>query len=1117
MEFQIFLTIFNFIIIFQQVPMSYGGEFVLVCPEGDTEPATEYMLYITLPSNNAEIYVTAPLLGFDFGMFNNVSQSEIIEISLSSTYMLSGTGISNNTIYVTSTADVSVYVIARNGGDGYTPIPFQSLGKDHYIMTHCDEYNPCQFSVTAVNEDVQVEIILAISNGDSVTLNAVTYQTGDIISLSILGYQTLQIRCNSDLTGTLVISNKNVFVVGGGAVGMNISERHLVMEQIPPVQTFGREILTIPSKYTQSIGDNYCFLSSQPQTTIQIGGVVRRYLKTGGEWFTIRLNGTQFIFADKPILVMRITQTGTGDPITEWSTMLVMIPKDQFLVGGTQIVLFPGAQAISSLVISVVRSLNDTLYMNTDSQTDFTTIPGDELFIKYTSTISPADKQQVSKSNVRGMAVYYQVEANGYSVSLIGAMNFIITFSDCVASDTSIGDMVDNDCDGFIDEDVCPHDGAPADYVGKDCQQIVSGESDSFGLRFIAVFPEQMQIDLTGVTSLVFSTISTEEVTVRITTPRNTSILNVQIRMNVTTELAALHDLELSGSAISDKVMLIEASHEISAYTILDTKAVYKSSGAARLLPVEALGQEYYAVTVCESNSCQIQIIAAHPFTVVQVKLKLQDTSLTLEYGGKTYHHGDLISEYLHQYQVWQLQAPTIDITGSRITSNKPIAVFSGGQYTQFLTGQQDDLFIEQLHPVKSWGKTFALVQAPKAACLNLASRECDDIIRLISHQANTIINIRSHISSQEYSLEYPGHWVDVDLRNWAYIISSKPISVTHLLTGGIYYDGGMTVVSPISEFGQRDQITILNIANHEVELVLMTENKYQNEILLNGGNMVFTDTLDVNMTYFNTPVTPGSSAEITSQNATAVFGGFIFSYKTGAASYFFSLASHHSFINIGCEISEDSGGDGQDNDCDGRIDEEICDLTITPQDDDLDGLIDEDCIEIILPSSTSSTILSSAMESTVLETSASSEYLSASNSGYTTLVPTDSIFQHTMSTMTPALKLETSSVLVLTQDDSVCTCGCVTWSITTSLDAESLVEVTESIKTELIVDSTEMSKTVRKRTSAPDPRPSAQTVGYFGVAIISGIFIGIFILDAGALFTDLKMLVHVLKEAKRR
>ena len=61
-------------------------------------------------------------------------------------------------------------------------------------------------------------------------------------------------------------------------------------------------------------------------------------------------------------------------------------------------------------------------------------------------------------------------------------------------------------------------------------------------------------------------------------------------------------------------------------------------------------------------------------------------------------------------------------------------------------------------------------------------------------------------------------------------------------------------------------------------------------------------------------------------------------------------------------------------------------------------------------------------------------------------------------------------------------------------------------------MEKTNLSAVRRKKTSAEDNRPSAQTVGYFGVAIIIATMVGIIVLDAGALYRDFSNLLASCK-----
>ena len=64
----------------------------------------------------------------------------------------------------------------------------------------------------------------------------------------------------------------------------------------------------------------------------------------------------------------------------------------------------------------------------------------------------------------------------------------------------------------------------------------------------------------------------------------------------------------------------------------------------------------------------------------------------------------------------------------------------------------------------------------------------------------------------------------------------------------------------------------------------------------------------------------------------------------------------------------------------------------------------------------------------------------------------------------------------------------------------------------ELYVDEKKVSATKRKYISVNDQRPSAQTVGYFGVCVVAVTFSGIILMDITSLARDIMELVNACK-----
>ncbi|XP_067660434.1 serine-rich adhesin for platelets-like [Haliotis asinina] len=84
------------------------------------------------------------------------------------------------------------------------------------------------------------------------------------------------------------------------------------------------------------------------------------------------------------------------------------------------------------------------------------------------------------------------------------------------------------------------------------------------------------------------------------------------------------------------------------------------------------------------------------------------------------------------------------------------------------------------------------------------------------------------------------------------------------------------------------------------------------------------------------------------------------------------------------------------------------------------------------------------------------------------------------------SLSLQGNSVKVSTSSVCVCLCKGTRLEI---LDEQSVKDVTEEIKGELVLDTKTLSKTVRKYISAPDERQSAQSVGTLGIVLLAFTF----------------------------
>ena len=136
------------------------------------------------------------------------------------------------------------------------------------------------------------------------------------------------------------------------------------------------------------------------------------------------------------------------------------------------------------------------------------------------------------------------------------------------------------------------------------------------------------------------------------------------------------------------------------------------SRDASLVIPTRFLGKEYIVQTYPEDlKSTQFAIVATEDNTTVRIVPKF-DT-----YGGKT-TAGNTITLNLSKGEAYLVASKehegedfVVDLSGSTICSNKPIAVFNGNQQTGIPNREaySQDFMVEQVIPIEQWGTEFYL------------------------------------------------------------------------------------------------------------------------------------------------------------------------------------------------------------------------------------------------------------------------------------------------------------------------------------------------------------------------------------------------------------------------
>ncbi|MCL2400828.1 MAG: IgGFc-binding protein [Defluviitaleaceae bacterium] len=185
------------------------------------------------------------------------------------------------------------------------------------------------------------------------------------------------------------------------------------------------------------------------------------------------------------------------------------------------------------------------------------------------------------------------------------------------------------------------------------------------------------------------------------------------------------------------------------------------TTDATNVLPITALGTEYYMISGRPSNTATHMDAYGVVATEDNTRLYVEGTFVGTLNAGQTYYY---------------MTSTNIDITGTHITSDKPVAFFSLRQGSN-MGGSTNDHFFQQLAPVHTWGRTFF-------APVGYMGR---NFVRIVASQDGTNITqiggtVLSTAGAQTTLTNLQaGQWVELEIllaNNGAFIEANHPVGV---------------------------------------------------------------------------------------------------------------------------------------------------------------------------------------------------------------------------------------------------------------------------------------------------------------------------------------------------
>ncbi|KAI8484389.1 Signal peptide, CUB and EGF-like domain-containing protein 2, partial [Branchiostoma belcheri] len=348
------------------------------------------------------------------------------------------------------------------------------------------------------------------------------------------------------------------------------------------------------------------------------------------------------------------------------------------------------------------------------------------------------------------------------------------------------------------------------------------------------------------------------------------------------------------------------------------------------VLPKSSLGTEYLTVMYTPRNGylCQFTVAATENNTNIVIR-----PMVTIEYSGLTINRGEPLSLTIGPSTIGAIQIEDEeDLSGTYITSDKPIAVYSGNQFAEFPGSPPGGHIQQQLLPVSSWGRTF-IIHATQV-----------NVFRVTAAFEFTTVTLTNGMSQ---NIDVQSTW-EFELTSEQYLImtSTQPIQVVVFQKGrsvnNIQIGPTMLTLSPTEQWASTYSLTTLELpgVSSTHYLVLFVRSADISGLRFEGGRFplgtVWRTIPNSDLFWVMMQISPGT-ARVWHVSPLARFGAYVWARAADGSSFAVPAGYHLAPLTM-CDRDNGTAGDGKDNDCDGLFDEELPNGI----DDDMDGTVDE-------------------------------------------------------------------------------------------------------------------------------------------------------------------------------
>ena len=218
-------------------------------------------------------------------------------------------------------------------------------------------------------------------------------------------------------------------------------------------------------------------------------------------------------------------------------------------------------------------------------------------------------------------------------------------------------------------------------------------------------------------------------------------------------------------------------------------------------------------------------VLTITPSEYVTIPHDLRDSSNTQTF----IHPGQSYTVMLDQLQTYQIES-ALDLTGSKIVSNKPLSVFTGHECADIPAGVSScDHLFEQVPPTSTWGKVFFLVSSDSV------SRTSPEWYRIVSSEPSTTISLTCFLQDDSlHSFSYQAYIVSVggfeqfpvEQNNYCYVLTDKPVLVMNYAYGALanqrWGDPFMMMVLPTEQYITNTTVNFYAFENFTSDITIV-------------------------------------------------------------------------------------------------------------------------------------------------------------------------------------------------------------------------------------------------------------------------------------------------------